>query len=300
MPLCLFTPQKVHAGGIQLAIDPYNDSGSNAIPIESNPSQVSVNSSVNNNLPFNNSEISIDSVYYIQGNSTPPRPSIVSGNLITSNQSLPAIPNIAEPYSPQQTSAVVNSPNVASGSNSSVSISPFDITPQEDKPVNSISVSPVTTSLDRTNNNSNNNSVRTISVSPQNPVQNSVSNSPSINSNSDNSSTNDLNRRRNLRDILVFSPSSNPVSSQNNNNGNNQPSVSVASTSTGNNRVYRVLAQTNNNSQETGVRSLYPEAFKTNYQGQSLLQVGVFSTPERAEQVSQSLTNIGVRAIILK
>ena len=114
------------------------------------------------------------------------------------------------------------------------------------------------------------------------------------------SSTSDLDKRRNLREILVFSAPSNAVTPENKDNGKNPPSVSVMSSTVNNQTVYKVLAQISNNNQEMGVKSMYPEAFKTNYQGKSLLQVGVFSTKERAEQVSQSLANMGVKAIILK
>ncbi len=288
--LSFLIPQKVNAGAIEISIDPYNNSGYDNAPIENN--QGSNNDIYTKpNLPSNNQNIDTGTIYYVKGNSTPPPPSIIDGNLATSNQTLPAIPPVSEPYSQQQ-NAEVNPRNVTPSHNFSVSVSPFDVTPQEDKPINSVSSS-VTNTI-----NSNNNNVRTINLNPQN----STPNPPSTNINTDNSpnsATTNFEKRRNLREILVFSNPSNRISSDNN-NGNNQPSVSVVAPSTVNNqKVYRVLAQTSNNSQETGVKSLYPEAFKTNYQGKSLLQVGVFSTKERAQQVSQSLTNIGVRAIIL-
>jgi len=287
--LSFLTPQKVNAGAIEIAIDPYNNSGYDNAPIENHQGSNN-NISTKPNFPSNNQNIDTGSIYYVKGNSTPPPPSIINGNLATSNQTLPAIPPVGEPYSQQQ-NPEVNPRNVTPSNNFSVSVSPFDVTPQENKPINSVSSS-VTNTINPNNN------VRTINLSPQN----STPNPPSTNINTDNSpnsATTDFDKRRNLREILVFSNPSNPVSSDNN-NGNNQPSVSVVAPSTVNNqKVYRVLAQTSNNSQETGVKSLYPEAFKTNYQGQSLLQVGVFSTKERAQQVSQSLTNIGVRAIIL-
>lgn len=288
LPLSVLTTQKVHAGAIEIAIDPYNDSEYKAIPIENSSNSLTNNSTGKTNLPLNNTEISTDSVYYVKGNSTPPPPTIINGNLVTSNKTLPAIPPLGEPYSQQQ-NAEVNPSNITSSNNLSVSVSPFNITPQENKSINTPSSPPITNTV---NVNNNNNNVRTIDLSPRN--------SASINSNSDNSSTSDLDKRRNLREILVFSAPSNPVTSENKNNGNNQPSVSLMPSTVNNSTVYKVLAQISNNNQETGVKSLYPEAFKTNYQGKSLLQVGVFSTKERAEQVSQSLANIGVKAIILQ
>ncbi|WP_330203921.1 hypothetical protein [Cyanobacterium sp. Dongsha4] len=288
--LWLLTPQKVSAGAIEISIDPYNDSGYETIPFATNQSvdnNRQTQTSPTPNLSVVEKEnISSEGIYYVKGNSTPPPPQIVGGNLITSNQSLPAIPPLNEPYSPQQT-ADINSRNVTPANELSVSVSPFNVTPsKENATSNNVPTTNQTVAV-----NSNNN-VRNINISPQD------SNSISVSNNSNNSPIDNLGKRRNLREILVFSNSTN--SENINNNGNNMPSESIKPSSNNSQTVYKVLAKTNSNSQEVGVKSLYPEAFKTNYQGQSLLQVGVFSTQENAEQVSQSLANIGVKAIILK
>ena len=69
-----------------------------------------------------------------------------------------------------------------------------------------------------------------------------------------------------------------------------------ASTST---TKYRVIAEATNDSQKTRVRSLYPDAFTTIYQGKSMLQIGAFTDRNKAENVLQSLERIGVQGVIL-
>ena len=69
-----------------------------------------------------------------------------------------------------------------------------------------------------------------------------------------------------------------------------------ASTST---NKYRVIVEATNDSQKEQVRSLYPDAFTTIYQGKSMLQVGVFSSENQAENVLQSLEKIGIKGVIL-
>ncbi|MEB3311473.1 MAG: DUF3747 domain-containing protein [Snowella sp.] len=61
---------------------------------------------------------------------------------------------------------------------------------------------------------------------------------------------------------------------------------------------YKVMAAVSNEMQQTQVRSLYPDAFPTSYKGQRVLQVGVFSTQENAQQAYQNLQNAGLRAIM--
>ena len=62
---------------------------------------------------------------------------------------------------------------------------------------------------------------------------------------------------------------------------------------------YRVIAEAASDSQQAQVRSLYPDAFTTIYQGKSMLQVGVFSNRNKAENVLQSLERIGIYGVIL-
>jgi len=62
---------------------------------------------------------------------------------------------------------------------------------------------------------------------------------------------------------------------------------------------YRVMAAVSGVQQQEQVRSLYPDAFATSYQGQRVLQVGIFSTQENATQAYQNLQNAGLRAIMI-
>lgn len=83
-------------------------------------------------------------------------------------------------------------------------------------------------------------------------------------------------------------PSSNVLSPNNSPINGSIPGVS-----------YRVMASVSGQQQQEQVRSLYPDAFATSYQGQRVLQVGVFSTQENATQAYQSLQNAGLRAIMI-
>jgi len=96
---------------------------------------------------------------------------------------------------------------------------------------------------------------------------------PSNDSASDNSGLNPSSK--------VLSPDNSPINT----------SISAVS--------YRVVAAVSGMQQQEQVRSLYPDAFATSYQGQRVLQVGVFSTKENATQAYQSLQNAGLRAIII-
>lgn len=62
---------------------------------------------------------------------------------------------------------------------------------------------------------------------------------------------------------------------------------------------YRVIVAANNTQEQSRVRSLYPEAFTTSYQGRSMLQVGLFSSRDNAEKAHQSLESAGLNAIII-
>ena len=63
---------------------------------------------------------------------------------------------------------------------------------------------------------------------------------------------------------------------------------------------YRVLVETSNSQQQAQVRSLFPDAFRTVYQGKTMLQVGAFSQRSKAETASRSLANIGLNFHILE
>ncbi|MEM9276513.1 MAG: right-handed parallel beta-helix repeat-containing protein, partial [Cyanobacteria bacterium P01_F01_bin.143] len=63
---------------------------------------------------------------------------------------------------------------------------------------------------------------------------------------------------------------------------------------------YRVLVETSNSSQQAQVRSLYPDAFRTVYQGKTMLQVGAFSQRDKADKASRSLANLGLISHVLE
>ncbi|AFZ33901.1 parallel beta-helix repeat protein [Stanieria cyanosphaera PCC 7437] len=63
---------------------------------------------------------------------------------------------------------------------------------------------------------------------------------------------------------------------------------------------YRVLVEANHSSQQSQVRSLFPDAFTTVYLGKSMLQVGAFSNKDKAEGAFESLQNLGLKSYLLQ
>lgn len=94
-----------------------------------------------------------------------------------------------------------------------------------------------------------------------------------------------------------------PSSPQTQSSSNNQiSSLSdvLGGLSTASNTVkYKVVAEAKGDRQQAEVRSLYPDAFNTTYQGKSMLQIGVFSNKNTAENVLQSLAQIGIDGVII-
>ena len=62
---------------------------------------------------------------------------------------------------------------------------------------------------------------------------------------------------------------------------------------------YKVLVETLNAEEEDEVRSLYPEAFKTIYQGEYWLQVGAFSNWDKAKQAERTLVDLGLETYLV-
>lgn len=277
-----------------ITVDPYNDSSFEPLSIET--SAIKTNSSSNNNkaLPPGNQNSTMGEIL-INGNPTPPPPTVVSGSLIKSNETLPQIPSLSEPYRKPDVNNEINQNSPDSKgeirgktTTLSVSVSPFDQTPDENQP-----------NLSSTNNRSSNlsNTPRTINLSPNDSpkVNTTSSNTENINAPSSQPvNPTNLGRRRSLNDILVFSA---PLE----NNSNNPtittttPVNSTASLTTNTNNIHKVLVKVNNSAQESQVKSLYPEAFQTNLRGEKMLQVGVFSNPKTAQEVSNSLKNMGLK-----
>ena len=63
---------------------------------------------------------------------------------------------------------------------------------------------------------------------------------------------------------------------------------------------YKVLVEVLNEREAKEVRSLYPEAFPTVYQGESWLQVGAFSNRDKAKRAEQNLVNLGLETYFLE
>ena len=62
---------------------------------------------------------------------------------------------------------------------------------------------------------------------------------------------------------------------------------------------YKVLVEALNEVEESEVRSLYPEAFQTVYQGESWLQVGAFSNWDKAKQAERTLVDLGLETYLI-
>ncbi|WP_144051443.1 hypothetical protein [Geminocystis herdmanii] len=285
---------------IEISIDPYNDSGFNSTPVMTQPLPIKNNSPspVTNSpqlpptnsqpLPTGNQNNVIGEVF-INGNPTPNRPEVVSGNVIKSNQSLPQIPPLSEPYrSPNNNPTPADNETIESNNPvlSVSSVSPFDETPTDNQ--STVEKKPL----------NNSHTMRSIDLSPNSPPSplNKVV-TPSVSPTTETSipsitSPNTLGRRRSLNDILVLSnPSANPP-----NPANSSPTMASSSSTTQN--VYKVLVGVTNASQESQVKYLYPEAFRTVFNGQSMLQVGVFSTVNNADDVARSLQSRGFKTEI--
>jgi parallel beta-helix repeat protein len=101
--------------------------------------------------------------------------------------------------------------------------------------------------------------------------------------------------RKNLSQLLVVNPNSSqdvlPVPDA------SIPSGNIGKTSSSG---YRVVIQTLNNQQLEQLRSIYPDAFSTKYNGQSVWQVGVFSSEEGAERALSDLNNLGLSGLIVR
>ena len=63
---------------------------------------------------------------------------------------------------------------------------------------------------------------------------------------------------------------------------------------------YKVLVEVLDDGEENEVRSLYPEAFKTIYQGDPWLQVGAFSNLDKAKQAEDNLANLGLATYLIE
>ena len=214
----------------EISVDPYNNSNFQTEAIE--------------NIPRNEP---VDDVVYINAPSTPSRNAEVEGNLTSSNQFLPAIPPISEPYSEQQNAETIN-PNQTLTSN-----------PQPSTQGRSINVSP-----------DNNVATQKTPLPPQ-----------------------PRDGRRSLKDILV---QSNPTGSTNITTTSNN--ISLLSKS--GQKIYKVLVNVKSAEDKNKIKAVYPEAFSKNINGDSFLQIGIFTNQDNVNQVSQALANLGFKAVVMQ
>ncbi|MGY6530987.1 MAG: hypothetical protein ACXITR_13770 [Cyanobacterium sp.] len=239
-------------------------------PFDETPTQRDINATTSHSIPPLPEKTPATDTIIINGNPTPARtpvPSNVKG--IGSSQNLPSPPNLSEPYRAPDNSV------------SNIAPSPLNQTP---------STTLTSTSASEVSNSSPNNAI-TVSSPPltNNPSQPAQTNSPVVNS----SETLPVQRRRSLREILVFDI---PVVPQNTNTtpvnvARNNPTPPIGG-------AFRVFVRANNSTEESRVKEIYPEAFRANHQGNTVWQVGLFSTRQNAEQAAQPLRNAGFSPIL--
>ncbi|NCR72755.1 MAG: DUF3747 domain-containing protein [Microcystis aeruginosa LG13-12] len=84
-----------------------------------------------------------------------------------------------------------------------------------------------------------------------------------------------LGNQRSLSDVITFNrPAANPSSGNMSNSGR---------------KGFKVVIEAKTDSDRSKIRSLYPDAFPTSYQGRSVWQIGAFSSRDKAENALQSL-----------
>ncbi len=116
-----------------------------------------------------------------------------------------------------------------------------------------------------------------------------------------------LNRRRTLTEILVVEPAPLPNFRrwETNNrellvNPYSYPRHNFtspnASTSSGS---YRVVVEMRNSGQESSLRQIVPGAFRTVHNGKLMMQAGIFSSRQNAEETARSLEDRGFRVIVI-
>ena len=83
--------------------------------------------------------------------------------------------------------------------------------------------------------------------------------------------------------------------------GGNSSQIGSLSDVLGSNSIkYKVLVEAADEYAQRKVRSLYPEAFNTIYQGKSVLQIGAFNSWDKAKQAKRSLEDFGFDTYILE
>lgn len=62
---------------------------------------------------------------------------------------------------------------------------------------------------------------------------------------------------------------------------------------------YRVIVEISGNSDRDQVKAVVPDAFSSRYQGRSVMQVGIFQSPENAEEIEQKLRQEGLQVRVI-
>lgn len=108
--------------------------------------------------------------------------------------------------------------------------------------------------------------------------------------------------QRNLSDLLVVEPTEQETITINKVSEKTQipefppepPNITAANSPT----TYRVIVE-NYTQAEAEIKSLYPDSFRTTYQGKSVLQVGRFNSRDNANSVVKTISNMGLTANII-
>jgi hypothetical protein len=77
-------------------------------------------------------------------------------------------------------------------------------------------------------------------------------------------------------------------------------STSVTSESSSPASNYKVLVDASNDDEQKQLKSVYPDAFRTIYQGKSMWQVGIFTSWDNADKAIQDLKDLGLEGVILE
>ncbi|NJK40362.1 MAG: DUF3747 domain-containing protein [Acaryochloridaceae cyanobacterium SU_2_1] len=64
--------------------------------------------------------------------------------------------------------------------------------------------------------------------------------------------------------------------------------------------IYRVLVETRNTQQQTKVRSLVPDAFRSTHNGRSVMQVGLFDSQDKVERMVTLMRRNGLRTQVIR
>jgi Protein of unknown function (DUF3747) len=99
------------------------------------------------------------------------------------------------------------------------------------------------------------------------------------------------NSQKTLSDVIAVSPRPLPGASS-----SNGSSSDVAMSG----QNYRVLIEASDRTQQDKLRSRYPDAFRTIYQGRAMWQIGVFGNRDNADQALQSVQSLGLDGMILE